>query len=108
MGMMEYVGEWVIDMRVRELSEGSIAVNRTLIQYYLNYIKAQTPQDITTSSIKAFMLDKKEKDCKPQYINNLLKTIKVFCNWLVEEEYALLIYITYTYMYTLLRWTIQF
>ena len=37
MGMMEYVEEWVIDMRVRELSEGSIAVNRTLIQYYLNY-----------------------------------------------------------------------
>lgn len=31
MGMMEYVEEWVIDMRVRELSEGSIAVNRTLL-----------------------------------------------------------------------------
>lgn len=87
MGMMEYVEEWVIDMRVRELSEGSIAVNRTLIQYYLNYSNAQTPQDITTPSIKAFMLDKKGKGCKPQYINNLLKTIKVFCNWLVEEGY---------------------
>ena len=61
MGMMEYVEEWVIDMRVRELSEGSIAVNRTLIQYYLNYSNAQTPQDITTPSIKAFMLDKKGK-----------------------------------------------
>ena len=42
MGMMEYVGEWVIDMRVRELSEGSIAVNRTLIQYYLNYSNFKT------------------------------------------------------------------
>lgn len=42
MGMMEYVEEWVIDMRVRELSEGSIAVNRTLIQYYLNYSNSKT------------------------------------------------------------------
>lgn len=42
MGMMEYVEEWVIDMRVRELSEGSIAVNRTLIQYYLNYSNFKT------------------------------------------------------------------
>lgn len=42
MGMMEYVEEWVIDMRVRELSEGSIAVNRTLIQYYLNYSNFET------------------------------------------------------------------
>lgn len=73
MGMMEYVEEWVIDMRVRELSEGSIAVNKTLIQYYLNYGNPQTPQEITTPSIKSFMLDKKEKGCKPQYINNLFK-----------------------------------
>lgn len=48
MGMMEYVEEWVIDMRVMELSEGSIAVNKTLLQYYLNYSNSQTPQDMDT------------------------------------------------------------
>lgn len=43
MGMMEYVEEWVIDMRVRELSEGSIAINKTLLQYYLK----QQPSNAT-------------------------------------------------------------
>ena len=87
MEMRDYVEEWTIDMKVRELTEGSININRNLLQYYLDYCKATTPQDITTSSIKEFMLYKKENGCKPQYINNLLKTIKVFCNWLVEENY---------------------
>ena len=43
MGMMEYVEEWVIDMRVMELSEGSIAINKTLLQYYLK----QQPSNAT-------------------------------------------------------------
>ena len=85
MGMEEYVEEWVIDMKVRELAEGSIEMNRRMIGYYIDYGNFQRPEEITTASIKAFMLYKKEKGCKPQYINNLLKTIKVFCNWLEEE-----------------------
>lgn len=43
MGMAEYVAGWVIDMKVRELAEGGIAVNKTLLQYYLAYSNAQTP-----------------------------------------------------------------
>lgn len=43
MDMAEYAEEWVVNMKVRELAEGSIAVNKTLIQYYLNYSSSQTP-----------------------------------------------------------------
>ena len=56
MGMMEYVEEWVIDMRVRELSEGSIAVNRTLIQYYLNYIRIFLSNFICKSKCMLFSI----------------------------------------------------
>jgi integrase/recombinase XerD len=45
-------------------------------------------EDLSPRHIKMYVSSLQERDCKPSYINDLLKAVRVMCNYAYREEYT--------------------
>lgn len=84
------VNEFILDCRIRKLSPRTIHNYGVLLNLLIRSLAEEhiaAPDQIRSSHLKSFLLKKEEEGRKPQYLNDLLKTFKVFFKFLVREEY---------------------
>lgn len=83
------VADFELDCKVRKLSHKTIrnytAILRLFTKFVINGSGIGTLEEIRVTHIKQFLLDAEERGRKPQYINDLLKVLKVFFKYHVEE-----------------------
>lgn len=88
----ELVNEFLFDCEVRELSAKTIDNYRKQLKgisrYFSESCGVKNVEDLTPTHIKKFIAYNQKRGCKPSYTNDLLKVIKVICNYAFSEGYT--------------------
>lgn len=83
------IQEFLDDRNYKNLSSYTLKMYRQNLGLFLDYCtlnNISNVEDIRPNVIKAYMLQCKEEGNKPSTMNNKFRSIKVFFNYLVEEE----------------------
>lgn len=86
----EAMEEFVIDCRIRKLSVRTIKNYKmmlSIIRRDLEQKGVTRLEDVRSGHLKAFLLSKEDAGCKAQYLNDLLKVIRVFFRFAITEEF---------------------
>ncbi len=87
----EFIEEFILDCRIRNLSSRTIEtyeININLFWRWLNQAyKFQKISDIRKIHCKSFILSMMERGYKETYINTILKALKAFYYYLFSEDY---------------------
>lgn len=84
------VREFLINCKIKEYSPRTIKSyrnNLNLCQRYFYGLGLTELETISAAVIREFILDNQERGCKASYINNLLKTLRAFFTYTIEQEY---------------------
>lgn len=91
MQLRDAIEEFRLDCIVRKLSDRTVANYTKQLKYLARYLEGHfqitTLEEIKGIHIKDFLLKKETEDCKPRYINDLLKVFKTFFRYCFQEEY---------------------
>ena len=83
--------EYLLELKLRNYSERtikSVRNNSTLFFYFLkSQYGVETIEKLNKTHIKAHLKYKCQLGLKPTYVNSILKNIRMFFNYLFEEEY---------------------
>ncbi len=83
------ITEFGFDCKVRKLSPKTISNYTKQLWYFQRFVKAEFNleriEKVKRVHIKQFLSSMDDKGRKPRYINDLLKVIKTFYNYLVRE-----------------------
>ena len=89
--LKDAVNEYLLDCRIRKMSERTIRNYRTLLSFLVRHETGTEGvtmlEDVRAVHIKHYLLGMEENGRKPQYINDVLKVFKVFFKYCVQEEY---------------------
>ncbi len=84
--------EFIFDCEARNLSPRTIKGYEKHISYFLNflsvYLGVQQLEELTPAHIKQYVVICQRKGLKPNYVNDLLKTVKCLCSYAYEEGYT--------------------
>lgn len=87
--MDDAIQDFGFDCKIRKLSKKTIENYQKQLKYWYRYLKSEfqieSVEDIRPVHIKQFLSFMDDKGRKPQYINDLLKVMKTFCNYLQKE-----------------------
>lgn len=87
---MCYLKKFLLDCCIRNLSKKTISSYDFQISIFINYMESEFNETNITKikkvHIKTYVLDLQETK-KPTYINQLLKTVKLFYKYMVVKEY---------------------
>lgn len=88
----ELVNEFLFDCEVRELSAKTIDNYRKQLKcinrFFSESCGVKNVEDLKPTHIKQFISYNQKRGCKPSYTNDLLKVIKVICNYAFSEGYT--------------------
>lgn len=88
--LQEILDEFLLDCRIRNLSKRTIKTYDYQISIFVNYMESEFDESnllkIKRIHIKKYVLDLQETK-KATYINQLIKTLKLFFKYMVKEEY---------------------
>ncbi|MGO3838272.1 MAG: tyrosine-type recombinase/integrase [Vagococcus sp.] len=88
--LQEILDEFLLDCRIRNLSKRTIKTYDYQISIFVNYMESEFDESnllkIKRIHIKKYVLDLQETK-KATYINQLIKTLKLFFKYMVNEEY---------------------
>lgn len=88
--LQEILDEFLLDCRIRNLSKRTIKTYDYQISIFVNYMELEFDEPnllkIKKAHIKKYVLDLQETK-KATYINQLIKTLKLFFKYIVKEEY---------------------
>ena len=89
--LKDAVNEYLLDCRIRKMSERTIRNYRTLLSFLVRHETGTEGvtmlEDVRAVHIKHYLLGMEENGRKPQYINDVLKVFKVFFKYCVQEGY---------------------
>ena len=81
--------EFELDCKVRKLSERTIKNYAMILKLFRQFMERERGssmlEKITGKDVKLFLLNAEERGRKPQYINDLLKVLKVFFKYHEDE-----------------------
>lgn len=88
--LQEILDEFLLDCRIRNLSKRTIKTYDYQISIFVNYMESEFDESkllkVKKVHIKKYVLDLQETK-KATYINQLIKTLKLFFKYMVKEEY---------------------
>lgn len=82
--------EFIFDCRVRGLSPRTVRNYEKQTAYFLRFLLSKgitKVEDVTTLHIKSYINAQQERECKPSYINDLLKAVKCLFAYAYNEGY---------------------
>ena len=92
MQLNELIQEFLFDCKVRELSDKTINNYRKQLAMFTRFVGEtmgiSTLEELKAQHVKAYISSLQERGCKPAYINDLLKEVKVMCAYAHREEYT--------------------
>ncbi|WP_404292633.1 tyrosine-type recombinase/integrase [Cytobacillus kochii] len=84
--------EFTFDLQIKNYSKRTIATYiyniDQLMAYLVEHHKISEIEDISTVHIKRFVQQQLENGNKSNYINTIIKSLRAFYNYLVNEEYV--------------------
>ena len=93
MKLDEYLKEYLLDCKIRNLSRQTIAnkriQNKVAINYFEHEFGITKLEKVKKVHVKAYLNNKLESDCKASTVNTHLKILKSFFAYGVEEGYIL-------------------
>ena len=92
MSIEELAKEFILDCKVRNLSQRTVRNYEKQLAYFIRFLKeaqgVYSLEKLKTVHIKQFIAMLQEKKNKPSYVNDLLKVVKVLCRYAYEEGYT--------------------
>ncbi len=86
------VKEYLFECEIREYSEKTVENYRKQLRHFTEFLDAQfqvyTLEELEPSHIKAFIKYYQARQCKPSYVNDNLKAVKVLCSYAYKEGYV--------------------
>ena len=80
---------------MRELSKRTIHNYEKQLNIFLRFLRTEFEieerTDFKATHVKSFISTCQKRKSKPSYINDLLKAVKCFCNYIYREGYMLLL-----------------
>lgn len=92
MKLNELIQEFLFDCKIRELSDKTVNNYRKQLGLFERFVGETigvfTLEELKAQHIKEYIRSLQERGCKPAYINDLLKAVKVMCAYAYREEYT--------------------
>ncbi len=86
------VKEFLYDCQIRELSPLTVHNYSKQLSYFVKFLKDSFNitelEELKPIHIKQYIGSIHDRGCKPAYINDLLKAVKVMCNYAYNEGYT--------------------
>ena len=92
MQLESLVKEFLFECEIREYTGKTVENYRKQLKHFIDFMRDQfqvfTLEEITPTHIKAFIKHYQMRQCKPSYVNDNLKAVKVLCAYAYKENYT--------------------
>ena len=86
------VKEYLFECEIREYSEKTIENYRKQLRHFTDFLREQlqveTLEELEAKHVKSFIKHYQMRQCKPSYVNDNLKAVKVLCTYAYKEKYV--------------------
>ena len=86
------VKEFLFECEIREYTETTVENYKKQLRHFTDFLSNQfqvyTLEELNPSHIKAFIKYYQMRQCKPSYVNDNLKAVKVLCAYAFREKYT--------------------
>ena len=86
------VSEFLFECEIREYSQLTVKNYQKQLKHFLQFLSSEfdidTLEMLEPKHIKAFIKYYQMRQCKPSYINDNLKAVKVLCSYAYKERYV--------------------
>ncbi len=90
--LKQLVEEFLFECEIREYTEKTVENYRKQLKHFTVFLEEQfsvtTLEAVTPTQIKAFIKHYQLRQCKPSYVNDNLKAVKVLCSYAYRENYT--------------------
>lgn len=92
MYLTELIHEFLFDCKVRELSDLTVHNYEKQLNKFRHFVRENFEvilfEDLKPYHVKQYISALQERECKPAYINDLLKAVKCMCTYAQREGYS--------------------
>lgn len=92
MYLTELIHEFLFDCKVRELTELTCQNYEKQLNKFRHFVRENFEviqfEDLKPYHVKQYISSLQERECKPAYINDLLKAVKCMCTYAQREGYS--------------------
>ncbi|MBP0983187.1 MAG: tyrosine-type recombinase/integrase [Oscillospiraceae bacterium] len=81
------VREFLVNCSIKSYSKRTIKSYRNNLTRFFSFVSEKEIEQIDSAKIKQQISELQNKGLKTSYINNLIKTLRAFCSYLIEQEY---------------------
>ena len=86
------VREFLFECEIREYTPRTVENYKKQLRHFTEFLKeycsVETLEEVQASHVKAFIKHYQMRQCKPSYINDNLKAVKVLCSYAFRENYV--------------------
>ena len=90
--LTELIHEFLFDCKVRELSDQTIKNYEKQLNKFRHFVRENFQvivfEDLKPYHVKQYISSLQDRECKPAYINDLLKAVKCLCAYAQREGYS--------------------
>lgn len=90
--LTELIHEFLFDCKVRELTELTCQNYEKQLNKFRHFVRENFEviqfEDLKPYHVKQYISSLQERECKPAYINDLLKAVKCMCTYAQREGYS--------------------
>ena len=90
--LTELIHEFLFDCKVRELSDLTVHNYEKQLNKFRHFVRENYEvilfEDLKPYHVKQYISSLQERECKPAYINDLLKAVKCMCTYAQREGYS--------------------
>ncbi len=84
--------EFLFECEIREYSERTVENYRKQLRHFTDFLEEQFQicelEELNASHVKSFIKHYQLRQCKPSYVNDNLKAVKVLCAYAYKEKYV--------------------
>ena len=86
------VKEFLFECEIREYSEKTVGNYKKQLRHFTEFLRDQlqveTLEELEPKHVKSFIKFYQMRQCKPSYVNDNLKAVKVLCSYAYREKYV--------------------
>lgn len=86
------VKEFLFECEIREYSEKTVENYKKQLRHFTEFLRDQlqveTLEELEPKHVKSFIKFYQMRQCKPSYVNDNLKAVKVLCSYAYREKYV--------------------
>ena len=92
MQLESLVKEFLFECEIREYSERTVSNYKKQLRHFTDFLSSEFHlydlEKLEASHVKAFIKYYQMRQCKPSYVNDNLKAVKVLCAYAYKEKYV--------------------